>query len=203
MKKLLLLFTLMVGVVASAQWKEIEGKDEFGDLNGKIRNVYHSVGIFSNSATVGSKASIMFEKLDGYVGFVLADYSGATNTYYKHTFSISVKKVDGTKYKGFKAVNTYSAYSGYKSVKWIGFSDLNPENLSVEEAKIRLKAFKKLYGGALKAATWSTEAALEFAMLKNVISGITTDPMFHVLTNLGPGDLVIIKEGTSTYKFEL
>ena len=203
MKKVLLLALLFVGISASAQWETIEATDEFGDPTGKTRTVMTLKGVFKNSATAGDKAVMFLEKDEGGIGFVLRDYGGATNTYYNHTFVIAIKKSDDTVIKDVKVINTYSSTSGYNSVKWISFQKIKYPNMSIDEAKKRIKAIYKEHGGILKYKTWPEEVLTEWSHLNVVKSGTKQSPLFDGFMNLESGDRILVKEGTSVYRFTI
>ena len=181
MNRLLLLLVVLVSGLSNAQWIEKESTDEFGDPTGGIRELIFQEGKFSNSATVDSKAFLLIERTDGLVGFSLSDYGSGPNTYYKHGFDISVKKVNGEKFHFKGAVDTYSRYSGYKSTKWVIF-----ENQTQPE----------------KPSNWSEKKWAKHKA-KYSLDGIlgSLQVGYDVLRNLEIGDVIIIKEDTSTYKF--
>ena len=183
MKKLILLFAILAAGVANAQWKTIDSKDEFGDPTGEKREVIYTDGVFSNSATTNSVAAILIERTENVVGISLGDYGGSPNTYYKHSFDIYVKKLDGTKFNFRGAVNTYSSYSGYKSTKWILFKNqVKPE----------------------KPSNWSDKKWKKHQAKYN-LNGVLGELQvgYDVLRNLETGDVIVIKEDTSKYKFTI
>ena len=183
MKKILLIALLALSATVSAQWETIDATDQFGDKTGETRNILRKTGVFSNSATRNSKASILIERHVKGVAFLLLDYNNRPNEYYKHMFDIHIKKNDGTKLFFQVAINTYSSYSGYTSKKWINIESylkqFKPENWSEGRYGKHTKRHQK--GGSY------------YSLQKK----------YDIMYNLEEGDILIIKEGSSTYKFIL
>ena len=180
MNRLLLLLILVLGTTVNAQWKEHERKDEFGDPTGDVIEMIILNGEFSNSATSGDRATGALVRTKDLIGFSLKDYGGATNTYYNHKFTIHVKKVNGEKYKINAGVDSYNGRE-YKTRKWV-----------------YLKNQKKLE----KPDKWS-EKKWNKHVAKYNLNGILGELQigFDVLSNLEFGDVLVIKENASTYRF--
>ena len=163
--------------------KTIDNTDQFGDVIEGKRSILKAVGKFSNSATVNSNATIFFERTPKYVGFVLHDYNGSRNNYYKHEFEVHIKKNNGEKQLVLIHINSYSTYSGYDNIEWV----------TVES---HLKHFKP--------EDWSQKRyGKHTARHKEGGSYYSLQKRYDMLYALEQGDIVIIKEGTSTYKFTL
>ena len=190
--------------IASAQWRVIQDKDDFGDFTGKERTVMSAVGKFSNTATSNSKASIFVEKSGNFTGFVLSDYADNTNTYYKNIFSITIKKKDGSMIKGSKIIDTYVSGSGYTHLKWITFKPIKYSELTLKELKVIMKAHRKANGGILKAVSWPTAATVEYGKMLVASYGTKTSPLYEGLMNLEQGDKISVRiDDGSKYLFEL
>ena len=103
MKKLLLLFTLMVGVVASAQWESGNFVDEFGDPSSRTYEQSRTTGTFSNSATTNSSliADVTHQSYNGLLTFSMAEYSSSWAHFSSYgDYKIRIKLADGTQLTG-------------------------------------------------------------------------------------------------------